>query len=155
MTRTPREVVGPALPPVLDFLGVLWELNHGLEVASREMLRTSGVTAQQLMMLRVVRYLQPVSAGVLAGILHLHPGTLSASLKRLEGRGLVQRHRGAEDARRVMISLTGAGAILATDVAGTVEQAVANALAQTHPSRVKIAQSLLRRIAGAAHQVQA
>jgi DNA-binding MarR family transcriptional regulator len=49
--------------------------------------RTSGVTAQQRMILRIVGHLGTVGAGTLSALLHVHPGTLSAALRRLEGVG--------------------------------------------------------------------
>lgn len=118
----------PALPPVLEFLRVLWSLNHALESTSSDMLRTYGVTAQQRMVLRIVGSLGPAPAGQLSRVLHVHPGTLSATLARLERRGLVYRARGLADARRVMVSLTEAGATLLAQSEGTVERAAAAAL---------------------------
>lgn len=118
----------PALPPVLEFLRVLWSLNHALETTSSDMQRRFGVTAQQRMVLRIVGVLGPSPAGRLSRVLHVHPGTLSATLARLERRGLVQRTRGATDARRVVVSLTEAGAALLSHSEGTVERAATAAL---------------------------
>ncbi len=125
--QSPADQV-PALTPVLDFLRALWHLNHRLEVASSEMLRTHGVTAQQRMLLRVVQQLQPVSAGVLAAALHVHAGTLSASLRRLEQRGLLRRQRDAADGRRVTVTLSPTGLELIGVTKGTVEACVAEVL---------------------------
>lgn len=113
----------PALPPVLEFLRVLWSLNHALEKTSSEMQRRFGVTAQQRMVLRIVGFLGPSPAGLLSRVLHVHPGTLSATLGRLERRGLLQRARGVADARRVVVSLTDAGVALLAHSEGTVERA--------------------------------
>ncbi|WP_277207929.1 MarR family winged helix-turn-helix transcriptional regulator [Isoptericola croceus] len=51
----------------------------------------------------------------LAARLYLDPGTLSPLLKRLEQQGLVERRRGAADARVVEVHLTEAGAALRTE----------------------------------------
>lgn len=118
----------PSLPPVLEFLRVLWSLNHALETTSSDMQRRFGVTAQQRMVLRIAGVLGPTPAGRLSRVLHVHPGTLSATLARLERRGLVQRTRGATDARRVVVSLTEAGAALLSHSEGTVERAATAAL---------------------------
>lgn len=118
----------PALPPVLEFLRVLWSLNHALETTSSDMQRRFGVTAQQRMVLRIVGVLGPSLAGRLSRVLHVHPGTLSAMLARLERRGLVQRTRDATDARRVVVSLTEAGTALLSHSEGTVERAATAAL---------------------------
>jgi DNA-binding MarR family transcriptional regulator len=118
----------PPLPPVLAFLRSLWNLNHALEVTSSDMLRTIGVTAQQRMVLRIVGHVGRLTAGQLSALLHVHPGTLSATLARLERRGLVKRAREADDARRVVVSLTPAGAALLATSEGLVESAAAAAL---------------------------
>ncbi len=118
----------PALPAVLEFLRVLWSLNHALEITSSEMLRSAGITAQQRMVLRIVGHIGPTSAGRLSDVLRVHPGTLSAALGRLERRGLVRRERGATDARRIVVSLTGAGETLLATTEGTVERATTSAL---------------------------
>lgn len=125
-SRLPGDL--PPLPPVLAFLRSLWNLNHALEVTSSDMLRTIGVTAQQRMVLRIVGHVGRLTAGQLSGLLHVHPGTLSATLARLERRGLVTRAREANDARRVVVSLTPAGAALLATSEGLVESAAAAAL---------------------------
>ncbi len=118
----------PPLPQVLAFLRSLWNLNHALEVTSSDMLRTIGVTAQQRMVLRIVGHVGQLTAGQLSALLHVHPGTLSATLARLERRGLVARAREADDARRVVVSLTPAGEALLATSEGLVESAAAAAL---------------------------
>jgi len=123
----------PPLPPVLAFLRSLWNLNHALEVTSSDMLRTIGVTAQQRMVLRIVGHVGRLTAGQLSAVLHVYPGTLSATLARLERRGLVMRAREADDARRVVVSLTPAGAALLATSEGLVESAAAAALERAGP----------------------
>ena len=145
-SRTPD---GPVLTPVLDFLRALWELNHRLEVASSEMLRTRGITAQQRMLLRVVQHLEPISAGLLAETLHVHPGTLSTSLRRLEQRGLLSRQRDSGDGRRVHVSLTEAGRTLASVVEGTVEASVDGVLRSTGSDVTRSTLDMLRRLSDA------
>ena len=134
----------PPLTPVLDSLRELWALNHQLEMRSSRMLRTLGVTAQQRMVLRVVQVVGPMPAGVLARTLHVHPGTLSTSLRRLEERHLLVRRRDPGDARRVVVSLTPAGDRTARQLEGTVEQAVEQALAEASPRATRAALGFLR-----------
>jgi DNA-binding MarR family transcriptional regulator len=64
-----------------------------------------------------------VTAGQLAQALHVDPGTLSASLRRLEGRGLIERRRDPADTRRVTLGLTRQGRALDVPRPGTVEAA--------------------------------
>ena len=73
------------LEPALDFLQRLWALNHGLERASMRMDRQLGVTAQQRLFIRCIGKYACVGASDLASVLHLDRGTVSVSLRRLEG----------------------------------------------------------------------
>jgi MarR family transcriptional regulator, organic hydroperoxide resistance regulator len=141
----PRAV--PALPPVLEFLQALWRLNHALEVTSSEMQRTTGVTAQQRMVLRIVGHLGTVPAGTLSTLLHVHPGTLSAALRRLEGRGLLVRQRASHDARRILVALTPRGMALLATSEGSVEQGAATVLAGSDAASVAGTLQLMERLA--------
>src|SRR5580704_311880 len=76
---------GP-LGGVLDFLKLLWALDHGLQTASRDMERRLGVTGPQRMVIRIVGRFPGISAGELASVLHVHPSTLTGVLRRLETR---------------------------------------------------------------------
>ena len=113
------------------------------------MLRTRGVTGQQRMLLRVVQQLQPVSAGTLAAMLHVHAGTLSTSLRRLEQRSLIARHRDTTDGRRVTVTLTDAGLVLVSVTQGTVEACVDEVLRTTDVRVTQATLETLGRISGA------
>lgn len=147
-SRPPRPAT-PELPPVLEFLRALWSLNHALEVTSSDMHRRSGVTAQQRMVLRIVGHLGSVSAGMLSTLLHVHPGTLSAALRRLEGRGLLARQRADDDARRVLIALTPLGERLLATTEGTVERAATQVLSESEPEFISSALLLMEQISRA------
>jgi DNA-binding MarR family transcriptional regulator len=125
----------PALPlgPTLDFLAVLWELNHALEAASSRMQTELGVTAQQRMVIRIIGKFPGIAAGQLAALLHIHPGTLSTTLARLEKRGLLVRERDARDARRIELGLTAKGRRFDVPAPRTVESAVARVLQRVSP----------------------
>lgn len=149
MPSSPQPRGAAALPPVLEFLRALWSLNHALEVTSSEMQRTTGVTAQQRMVLRIVGHLGSVSAGSLSALLHVHPGTLSATLRRLEGRGLLLRQRASDDARRILVALTPQGEALLATSDGRVEQAAAAMLAGSDTASVTSMLQLMERLEGA------
>ncbi|MBI5498328.1 MAG: MarR family transcriptional regulator [Deltaproteobacteria bacterium] len=126
---TGRERTPPlALGPELDFLRTVWRLNHAVERVSADMARTLGVTAQQRLALRIIGKFPGITPGMLAELLHLDPGTVSATLRRLESRGLVQRRRDHRDRRRVVLGLTAAGRQLDRPTEGTLEAAVAQLL---------------------------
>src|SRR6185503_3710439 len=91
---------------VLELMRVIWALDHALQSRSKAMARTLGVTGPQRFVLRVVERHPGISSGALAEYLHLHPSTLTGVLQRLDDRGLLERRRDPEDARRVLLELT-------------------------------------------------
>lgn len=133
MTKPDDSTVDYPLGPALDFLQRLWQLNHALEALSSRMQKRIGVTAQQRLMLRCVGKYPGMTAGQLATLLHLDPGTVSAGLSRLELKGLLERRRDPRDQRRAALGLTAAGRALDRPAQGTVEDAVARLIATVDP----------------------
>lgn len=121
------------LGPVLDFMRVLWALDHSLQSASKRMEATLGVTAPQRLVVRIVGRYPGISAGHISEILHLHPSTLTGILQRLEERSLVVRRPDPEDARRALFELTAGGREVDELRSGTVEAAVRRALRRLPP----------------------
>lgn len=76
---------------------------------SRELLRRRNLTTSQLATLRQLGRAGALSAGELARGIAVSQATITGVVDRLEVRGLVTRTRSAEDRRRVVIELTGAG----------------------------------------------
>ena len=107
----------------LEFLQCLWRTSHALERRSRRMEKAIGLTAPQRLVLRFLGRFPGVTAGHLARTLHVDPGTLSASLRRLEARGLIERRRDLADTRRVTIGLTRRGRALDVPQPDSVETA--------------------------------
>lgn len=134
---------GP-LGGVLDFLKLLWALDHGLQTASRDMERRLGVTGPQRMVIRIVGRFPGISAGELASVLHVHPSTLTGVLRRLETRRILKRMRDPQDGRRAHFFLTPSGGQLDAIKSGTVEAVIRNALQNVSVERVEAAQSVLR-----------
>ncbi|MFM2418808.1 MAG: hypothetical protein RL385_3531 [Pseudomonadota bacterium] len=124
MTKQADSTASYPLGPALDFLQRLWQLNHALEKVSSSMEKRLGVTAQQRLILRCVGKYPGMTAGHLASLLHVDPGTVSASLSRLEIKGLLERRRDPRDKRRASLGLTAKGRALDRPAAGTVEGAV-------------------------------
>ena len=135
-----------ALPPlgeVLDFMRLLWSIDHGLQTTSKRMEATIGVTGLQRMVLRLVGRFPGISAGHLARILHVHPSTLTGVLKRIEDRQWVTRSADPLDARRALFTLTGKGRTLDIPATGTVEAAVQRALERVPQAKITAARELL------------
>lgn len=132
---------------VLELLRLIWQVDHELHRTSRQMERTLGVTAPQRLVLRLVGRFPGIPAGRLAQLLHVHPGTLSGILARLERRGLVKRFTDVHDRRRSLVGLTARGRSLDTEAGGTVEAALAEAIATVSADDLAAARKLLEAIA--------
>jgi DNA-binding MarR family transcriptional regulator len=133
---------GPPLGAVLDFMRLLWAVDHSLQSASKRMEASYGVTGPQRLVVRIVGRFPGIAAGRVAEILHVHPSTLTGILKRLESRGILQRKSDPRDARRALFSLTPRGRKLDTLRTGFVEQAVRRVLA-ADPQKVSASQEIL------------
>jgi DNA-binding MarR family transcriptional regulator len=120
----------------LEFMRLLWAVDHGFQATSKWMQATLGVTAQQRLVIRILGLRPEMSAGALAEMLHVHPSTLTGVLQRLQRRGLVRRHADPADGRRVILSLTAKGHQLERTLAGTVEAAVGRTLKRLRPQAV-------------------
>jgi MarR family transcriptional regulator, organic hydroperoxide resistance regulator len=151
MTETIRFPVEPgpplALPDVLDFMQLLWAVVHGLERSSKAMAVDLGVTGPQRLVLRVVGLFPGVSAGDLAAVLHVHPSTLTGVLQRLIAQRMLVRVAAPSDRRRAVLRLTPRGARVNAKRRGTIEAAVAAALARTRPADRLAARRVLQRLA--------
>lgn len=146
MTKQADSTASYPLGPALDFLQRLWQLNHALEKVSSRMEKRLGVTAQQRLILRCLGKYPGITAGQLATLLHVDPGTVSAALCRLESKDLLERRRDPRDKRRASLGLTAKGRALDRPAAGTVEDAVERLLqgarADELASMVKIVDQL-------------
>jgi DNA-binding MarR family transcriptional regulator len=132
----------PPLGAVLDFMRLLWAVDHALQSASKRMEATFGVTGPQRLVVRIVGRFPGIAAGRVAEILHVHPSTLTGILKRLEARGMLLRKIDPRDARRALFGLTPKGKKLDTLRTGVVEQAVRKVLARS-PEKIIAAQEVL------------
>jgi DNA-binding MarR family transcriptional regulator len=130
----------------LDFLRLIWALDHALQVRSKHMARTLRVTGPQRLALRLIESAPGLTASDLTGTLHVHKSTLSGVLQRLETSGLIARQADAEDGRRQRLSVTPAGRALAERRSGTVEATVADVLREFSPREVESARRVLHRL---------
>jgi MarR family transcriptional regulator, organic hydroperoxide resistance regulator len=131
----------------LDFLRLLWAVDHGLQRRSKRMEVELGVTGMQRMCIRLIGRFPEISAGRLAELLHVHPSTLTGVLKRLTERGFIGRERDTDDARRSRLVLLEQGQRVDATQAGTVEAAVRRALGRIPPETLDAARTVLSAVA--------
>jgi DNA-binding MarR family transcriptional regulator len=157
MTRARDEALGERLEAerasglgdVLDFMRVMWAVDHALQKGSKRMEVKLGVTGPQRLVLRVVGRFPRLSAGRLAELMHLHPSTLTGVLKRLERQGLLRRCADPVDARRSLLVLTPKGSRFNEQKHGPIEAAVRRALRSAPRARRDAARAMLGTIARA------
>lgn len=139
---------GLRLGGVLEFMRLIWAVDHGLQSTSKRMAATLGVTGMQRLVVRVVGRVPEISAGHIAEILHVDPSTLTGVLMRLCAHGYIARKGDPRDRRRACFSLTAKGRRINRETAGTIEAAVRRALGTLDRDQVDTARTVLRRLAG-------
>jgi MarR family transcriptional regulator, organic hydroperoxide resistance regulator len=135
------------LDPILDFLRLLWSVEHGLQRLSKRMEGELGITGPQRLVLRVIGRFPGLSAGELAHVVRLHPSTITGILQRLAKRGLIDRKRDPADSRRVRLRLEPPAQAFTKVSAGTVERAVTQALHLAGGANVRAARTVLTAVA--------
>lgn len=136
----------PELGEVLEFLRVIWAVDHGLHRASKRTEAELGVTGPQRLVLRIVGRFPGIPAGHLAKLLHVHPSTLTGVLHRLEQQGFLRRRADPRDARRSLFGLTDKGRRFDQRTEGSEEAAIAAVLKRSTPEKVKAAREVLESI---------
>jgi DNA-binding MarR family transcriptional regulator len=150
MRQPVRDAAGePVLDPVLDFLRLLWSIEHGLQSTSKRMGATMGITAPQRLVLKIVSQYPDISAGELAHVVRLHPSTVTGILQRLVAKRLLVRDADSADTRRVRLRVRSRARSLTRRSPGTVEAAVQQVLARVPAAHVTQARAILTAIADA------
>jgi len=92
-------------------------------------MRDFGLTGPQLVVLREVGAREEVSGSSLARAVAVGLPTLTGIVSRLEARGLLERKRGAEDKRQVLISITAEGRRVLAEAPSPLQERFAQRLA--------------------------
>jgi DNA-binding MarR family transcriptional regulator len=82
---------------------------HAVDLRSRRLISSHGITGPQLIILRLLSELDGSTVGVLTREVHLSQATVTGIIDRLEKRGFVERRRSEADKRCVDVSLTDSG----------------------------------------------
>jgi len=135
------------LGKVLDFMRLLWAVDHGLQMTSKRMEQDHGVTGMQRLVIRMVGRFPGISAGEIADVLHVHPSTLSGVLQRLTKRGVLERQVAPDDGRRALFFLKQAGEELDALQVGTTESGVRRSMARHTSEELAIAEDVLATLA--------
>jgi DNA-binding MarR family transcriptional regulator len=87
----------------------LRQIIRALDVRSRYLAKTVGLTVPQLVVLTAIDESPEITAGQIAEVVSLSQATVTSIIDRLESRGLVSRVRSEHDRRKVWIGITGEG----------------------------------------------
>jgi MarR family transcriptional regulator, organic hydroperoxide resistance regulator len=147
VTRFTSSPGASGLGEALEFMRVLWELDHSLRRASKSMESALGVTGPQRLVIRMVGRFPGLAAGDLASLLRVDPSSLTGMLDRLGRGGFLVRRADPEDGRRALLSLTPEGRALDRVQSGTVEAAVVRALEAQPRARIAGARKVLEAVA--------
>jgi MarR family transcriptional regulator, organic hydroperoxide resistance regulator len=129
-TRGVRLPPHPALARHTAYLAV--ELAAALRGAADAALRELGLTWSDFMVLAIANALDGPSQEAISNRARVDRGSLSRLVRDLEDEGLIERHRGRTDGRRVLCLATPAGRAVATEAAGAVDEASRTALRRLH-----------------------
>ncbi len=95
-----------------QMLVALRRVMRAVDLHSRSLMQSHGLTGPQALVLQVVVRQDLISAGELAARISLSQATVTDIVNRLEQRGLLTRERSDSDRRKVMIRSTPDGAAL-------------------------------------------
>ena len=95
-----------------DVLRALRRIMRAIDLHSRQLAMAFGLTAPQLVSLRVIAEEGPISPSQLARQVSLSQGTITGIVDRLAARQLVTRERSSQDRRVVTVGVTDAGRAL-------------------------------------------
>jgi DNA-binding MarR family transcriptional regulator len=111
-------------------LVALRRIVRAIDLHSRQLVRQSGLTGPQLVVLRSAARMGGASLGEVAAAVSLSQATLSDVVRRLEERGLAQREREGPDRRRVRLQVTEAGRALLDRAPSLLQDRLRRALAR-------------------------
>ncbi len=101
------EGFGPSTAPTLLF--DLWLLTQASNPLVDRAIHGSGISVDEFGLYVLLEEYGPVTPGRISEITGMRANTISASLRRLDGRGHIRRSRNDRDGRSVIIELTPEG----------------------------------------------
>lgn len=112
-----------------DVLRALRRITRAIDLHSRHLATTLGLTGPQLVCLRVVGQWESISPSQLAREVALSQATITGILDRLAARQLIARSRVSADRRVVTVSITEAGKALVLAAPSPLQERFTNRLA--------------------------
>jgi len=130
-----------------EILVALRRIMRAIDLHSKQLERLAGLTVPQLLIMKKVLEAGELSVGDLARRVSLSQGTVTSILKRLEFKGLVDKHRPDDDRRKVLIRLTPEGQTKFARSPELLQQEFVNRFEALEPWEQKMLTSAVERIA--------
>lgn len=111
-------------------VAALRRIVRAIDLRSRRLVETSGLTGPQLLVLRQTSRLSGAPVSALARAVDLSQPTVSGIIDRLEKRGLVRRERGTGDRRTVLVTVTTEGGRALRDAPSLLQDRFVSELAR-------------------------
>jgi len=131
-----------------EVLIALRRVIRATDLHSRQLAKTTGLTAPQILLLQTIRNQGQVSIRELANDMSLSQATVTTILDRLENKALVYRERSAADRRKVHVYLTESGQTALKDAPIPLQDQFANQFNELQQWEQTMIISSLQRIAG-------
>lgn len=128
-------------------LVALRQIIRAIDLHSKQIERASGLTGPQLLVLQRIGSSNGTTAGNIARDVSLSQATVTSILDRLERKQLVRRQRATDDKRKVIVSLTGAGAEALSSAPTLMQQSFINKFNQLENWEQTLVLSSLQRVA--------
>lgn len=128
-----------------EILRALRRISRAIDLHSRYLASTFGLTGPQLVSLRAVGQLEQATPSDLAREVSLSQATMTGIIDRLAARQLVTRERISKDRRRVTIRLTEAGRALIEQAPSPLQERFVERLSElTEAEQLEIRDTLER-----------
>tara|TARA_X000000950_G_scaffold287392_1_gene399485 strand:+ start:1037 stop:1534 length:498 start_codon:yes stop_codon:yes gene_type:complete len=92
-----------------DLLVALRRITRAIDLHSKKLQKTSGLTTSQLLVIGAIAKLEKPTPSCIARKILLSQGTVTNLIDRMEKRGLVKRVKSDSDGRSVLITVTDEG----------------------------------------------
>ncbi len=128
-------------------LVALRRISRAIDLHSKSLVRSYGLTGPQLILLRELAASGEISVGDLARNISLSNATVTDILDRMEKRGLVERTRSSADRRRVMVKVTDVGKELLFNTPSLLQERLDAEFSKLHDWEQTLILSSLQRVA--------
>lgn len=129
-----------------DILRALRRITRAIDLHSRQLASTYGLTGPQLVALRTIARKGPTTPSQLAKEISLSQATITGIIDRLAARQLVKRRRSSKDRRHVSVSITSAGQALIDSAPSPLQERFAEQLASLSPEEQTIIRVTLNKV---------